>query len=113
MQDVFRAQRLDRIEHLGLLVADGVGAERCWRLHRREADELHHVVGHHVAQRAGGVEVAASQFDAHRLGIGNCNVIDVPTVPDRLEDPVAEAEHHDVLHGLFAEIMIDAVNLLL
>ena len=39
-------------------------------------------------------------------------MIDVAPVPDRLEDGVIEAEDHDVLYGLFAKIVIDAVNLI-
>src|SRR5260370_16458801 len=31
--------------------------------------------------------------------------------PDGLKDAVAEAKHHEVLYGLFAEIVINAVNL--
>ena len=38
-------------------------------------------------------------------------MIDEVPVPDRLENAVAEAEHHQVLHRLFAQIVIDAVDL--
>src|SRR2546429_8711326 len=40
-------------------------------------------------------------------------MVDVAPVPDRFEDPVGETEDQDVLHRLFAEVMIDAVDLLL
>ena len=69
------------------------------------------VIGHHVAQRAGRLVVAAPQVDAHRLGRGDLDVVDVTAVPDRFENTIAEAEHHEVLHRFFAQIMIDAVNL--
>ena len=42
-----------------------------------------------------------------------CTDVDVPAVPHRLEDAVAEPESKDVLHGLLAEIVIDAVDLAL
>ncbi len=67
--------------------------------------------GNHVAQSTGSIEVAATHLDANGFGIGDGDVIDVTAVPDGLEDAVAEAEDHDVLHGLFAEVMVDAVNL--
>ena len=38
-------------------------------------------------------------------------MIDVIAVPKRLDDVVGKAEDHDVLHGLFAEIVVDAVDL--
>ena len=39
-------------------------------------------------------------------------MIDVAAVPDRLEDSVGEAERQDVLHRFFAQIVVDAVDLL-
>ena len=57
------------------------------------------------------VVVASALLDPHRLGNGDLDVIDVPPVPDRLENSVCETERHDVLDGLFAEIVIDTVNL--
>src|SRR5439155_18782056 len=48
-----------------------------------------------------------------RFGGGDLNVIDVLTCPDRLEDAVGEAEHEDVLDGLFAEVVIDPEDLVL
>src|SRR5437879_12740067 len=40
-------------------------------------------------------------------------MIDVTAIPKRLEDRVVEPEHHNVLHCLLAEIVINAVNLIL
>src|SRR5580704_8266755 len=40
-------------------------------------------------------------------------MIDVARIPDRLEDAVAEAEGEQILDGLLAEVMIDAIDLLL
>ena len=59
------------------------------------------------------VVVAAAALDADRLGDGDLHVVDVAAVPDRLEDAVGEAEDHQVLDGLLAEVVIDAVDLLL
>ncbi len=38
-------------------------------------------------------------------------MVDVVAVPHRLEDGVGEAEDHDVLDGLFAQVVIDAIDL--
>ena len=59
------------------------------------------------------VEIAAPAFHAHGFGYGNLYVIDVAAVPDGLENSVGETERHDVLDGLFTQIMIDAIDLLL
>ena len=42
-----------------------------------------------------------------------CTDGDVPPVPDRLEDRVAEPQGEDVLDGLLAEVMVDAIDLAL
>src|SRR5262249_11511639 len=40
-------------------------------------------------------------------------MVDVAAIPDRFENRVVETEDHDVLHGFFAEVVINAVNLAL
>src|SRR5579875_2788336 len=71
------------------------------------------MVGDHVAQRAGAVVITAAVFHPDRFGHRHLHVIHVAAVPDRLEDAVGEAEHHDVLHRLFAQVVIDEENLIL
>ena len=111
MEHIFRVQRLHRPQNLGLLVADRIRLKRNRRLHGGQAEQLHDVVGDHVAQRARGIKVSAAQFHAHGLRIRDLHMIDIAAVPDGLEDGVVEAEHHDVLHRLFAQVVIDAINL--
>ena len=65
----------------------------------------------HVAQRAGLLVVGRAVLDAERLGHGDLDVIDIMPVPDRLEEDVGEAEGEDVLDRLFAEVVIDPVDL--
>jgi len=38
-------------------------------------------------------------------------MIDVAAMPDRLKDQVAEAEDQDVAHRLFAEVVVNAIDL--
>ena len=101
------------MQNLGLLVADRIRVERNRRLHRGQADQLHDVVRYHVAQRARMIEITAASFHAYRFRHRDLYMVDVAAVPDRLENSVGESERHDVLHGFFAEIMVDAVNLFL
>ena len=103
-----RIERLDRAEHLHLLVANrlGVGADR--RLHREEADDLQQVVLHDVADRARLLVELAAARDAEALGHRDLHAAHVVAVPDRLEERVAEAEEQQVLHRFLAQVVIDA-----
>src|SRR5581483_3728595 len=101
------------MQHFRLLIPDSISLKRHRRLHGSQAEQLHHVVRNHVTQCARGVEIPAALLDTDSLRIRDLYVIDVPPVPDRLEDRVVETEHEYVLHRLFAEIVIDAVNLVL
>src|SRR5947209_12071528 len=38
-------------------------------------------------------------------------MVNVLTIPERLEDPVRKSQHQQVLNGLFAEVVIDAEDL--
>ena len=69
------------------------------------------MIWHHVAQCPGSLVVAASAFHTDGLRRGDLNVVDVAAIPDGLEDSVAEAKNHQVLHRLFAEVVVDAVDL--
>ena len=59
------------------------------------------------------VVIGAAPADAERLGDGDLHVVDVGAVPHRLEQGVGEAQRHQVLHRLLAEIMVDAEDVLL
>ena len=65
----------------------------------------------HVANDPGMIVVPAPQFDAEFLSDCDLNVLDVAPIPDGLKDRISKTEYHDILHRLFAEIVIDPVNL--
>src|SRR3954469_13153907 len=69
------------------------------------------MVLHDVTCDTGGIEVAAALFDADRFSDRELHVVNVLTVPERLEDAVRKAEHEQVLNGFFAEVVIDAEDL--
>ncbi len=110
-QDVFGHERLDGVQNFGLFVAHFVGVEGNGRLHRGHGKELKQMVRNHVAESARGFIEPAAMLDAYGFGRGDLHVIDVIAVPERLDDVVGEAKDHDVLDGFFAEIVVDAVNL--
>ena len=70
------------------------------------------MVLHHVAQRAGAVVERGTPLDANGLGDGDLHMVDMPGVPQRLEQRIAEAQRDEVLHGFLAEVVIDAEGLL-
>ena len=111
LEHFLRFHRADGVEDFDFLVAHGVAADRAGRFHGDEREDAEHVVLHHVAQHAVVVEVGSPVLHAEGLGHGNLDAVDVAAVPVRLEDHVGEAEDHDVLHGFFAEVVVDAVDL--
>ena len=50
-------------------------------------------------------------FDANRFGNRDLHVIDIATIPHGLKNPIRGSKHQNILNGLFAEIMIDTINL--
>ena len=65
----------------------------------------------HVTQNASRFVVRSPPSDRHFLGYSDLYVVDVATVPHRLEDRVGETEGNNILHRLLSEIVVDAVDL--
>ena len=65
----------------------------------------------HVAGGAAAVVVAAAGADAELLGDGDLHVVDVPAVPEGLENRVGETQDEEILDGLLAEVVVDAEDL--
>ena len=82
-------------------------------LHGRERHQLQQVVLEHVAQHADRVVVRRPMADGQVLGGRDLHVVDVVAVPDRLEDAVGESQHQHVLHRLLAQVVVDAIDLVL
>ena len=61
----------------------------------------------------GVLVVAGAGLDPDRLGHRDLDVVDELAVPDRLEDPVREAEREHVLDRLLAEVVVDPEDLVL
>ena len=51
-------------------------------------------------------------LDPDGLGHSNLHVIDMVAIPQGLENAVGKAQHQDVLDSLFAEEVIDPINLI-
>ena len=104
--------RLDGAQDFHFFVAQVVRAERVRRLHGDQGQHLQGVALHHVAQLARMVEIARARLDADRLGDRHLDAVNVAAVPERLKQGVGEPKHEDVLDRLFAEIMVNAIDLI-
>src|SRR3712207_5578009 len=83
------------------------------RLHRRQAEDLHHVVLDYVPQGARLLVEGAARPDPYVLRDRDLDVVHVVLVPEGLEDAVGEPECEDVLDRLLAQIVVYPVDLVL
>ena len=110
LYDVFGGEWLYSLQDLGLLIADRVRSKRDRRLHGSETEQLKQMVGDHVTQGSRPFEVSSTLFHSYGFSHRNLHVIDVPSIPDWFKQTVAKPEKQDVLHSLFAEVVIDATK---
>src|SRR5215470_3966881 len=75
---------------LRLLGPDRIRIERDRRLHGRHREQLKHMVGHHVTQRASVFVEFAPALDSYCLRHRDLDVIDMLTIPQRLEHAVGK-----------------------
>jgi hypothetical protein len=101
------------VKNLNLLVANRIRCKGARRLHCGEREQLQQVVLEHVPQHARFLVILAASFHSDGFRGRDLNVRDVVPVPQWLEDRVRKAEDEDVLDAFFAEIVIDAINLVL
>lgn len=59
------------------------------------------------------VEIAASSLSTERLLERNDHTLDRVSVPNALEDLIGEAKHDEILHHLFSQIVVYAIDFLL
>ena len=100
------------LQHLALFAAQIRGAKRAGRLHGDNGHELEQMALNHVAHGSDAVVVAGATFEPDGLGGRDLNVVDVAAVPQRLEEQIGEAKDQQVLHGLLAEVVVDAKHVL-
>ena len=101
----------DRPQQLRRLVPERLCLQGAGRFHGKEREHLEHVVLQQVADRAGLVVVGGATGDVDVLGDRQLHVLDRVSVPDALPQRVREPEHHQVLHRLLAQVVVDAEQL--
>src|SRR5439155_10476108 len=112
LRDRFQIEGANGLQDFQFFVANGSGVERSRRFDGYERRKLEDVALNHVAERTGGFVKTTAALDAERFGGGNLHVVDVVAIPERLKDAVAKAENEQVLHRIFAEVVVNAVDLI-
>ena len=69
------------------------------------------MVLHDVSNDAKFVEVAASAFGSERLLEGYLHVVNVVTIPSRVQELIAESEDENVFDHFLAKVVINAKDL--
>ena len=80
-EHVFGVERLDGVENFRLLVANFVGVEGDGRLHGGHGQQLEEMIGHHVAEGAGGFVEAAAMLHADGFRGRDLHVVYVVAIP--------------------------------
>ena len=70
------------------------------------------MVLHYVAQCACCLIKGSAAFNADTLRGRDLDVVDVVAVPHVFEDAIGKTEHQNVLHRLFAKVVVDAKDLI-
>ena len=105
--------RLYRLQHLHLLVADRLRVEGERWVHRDQREHLEHVVLDDVADRADLLVQLATLLDTEQLRNRDLDTRNRLATPDPFEQGVAEAEDEEVLNRLLAHVVVDAKDALL
>ncbi len=71
------------------------------------------MICNHVAQSSGLFVVTRACANTTSFSRGDLDVVDIVAIPDRLEHRISETKDKYVLHRIFAEVVIDAINLTL
>ena len=82
------------------------------RLHRYQTYQLQEVVLHHIAQGAAFIIIAGALPYPDRFGYGNLHMVDSVIIPLALKNHIGKAQRHQILNGLFTQIMINTIDLI-
>ena len=107
---IVSGERTHRSEHRLLRDLHGVVSLIGRRFHRKQGDDLKHVVLNDVPQRASRLVESAAPLHAEVFRQSDLDVIDVLPVPHRLKERVREPHVEEVHDLVFAQVMVDAIH---
>ena len=67
---------------------------------------------HHIADGSCFFVVACAAFQTKVFCHRDLNAVDIAAVPDWFKDAVGQTKDQYILYSLFAEVMVDAIDLL-
>ena len=108
---ILSRNRTHGLEHFGLFIAQG--ADGGGRFHGRQGEQLQQVVLHHVAQHPGAIIISGAMFHADAFGHCNLHLGDIVAVPQGFKNSIGKPKSQYILHRFFAQIVVNAVDLLL
>ena len=71
------------------------------------------MVLHHIAQLTHPVVVGPTPLDPHLFCNGDLNMINATLIPLGIDKAIGKSQHQKVLDRLFAQVVIDSVDILL
>ncbi len=110
---ILRPERANSFQHLGFFVPQHLDIHAGRRLHRNIGQNLQQMVLHDVAERARAVVKIAATLDTEVFRHRDLHAFDELPIPQRLEKRIGKAEKEQVLHRVFAQVVVDAKNVLL
>src|SRR5699024_3841646 len=96
------------LQNLNLLSMESRWAERTRLFHRHQGKQLDEEVLNDIASCANTVVIPGATTYADVFSHGDLYVINVVGIPHWYIDQVGKTQSHDILHGFFAEIVIDS-----
>ena len=111
--DIVFGQWNNRPQYLHFLKTNAVCFKCSRDFHRGQREQLREMVLHHVAQRAIVFVVGSAVFHAQRFGYRDLHALDVIAIPRRFKQRITKTKGKQVLHHFFAEVVINAIHLLL
>src|SRR5206468_1447989 len=79
-------------------------------IHRKQYQDLEHMVLHDVANRPDFFIKAAATLHTEALGHRDLHTGDIVAIPDRFKKGVGETEIKQVLNGFLSEKVIDSTD---
>ena len=70
------------------------------------------MVLHDVSDDTDFIEIPTSTLSSEGLLEGHLHVIDMVSVPGSTQEGIAESQNQNILHHLFAKVVIDSIELL-
>jgi len=103
--------RLNGVKDLALFIPDKLGLETDRRFHGHHGNQLEEVVLDNVPDNPGLLVEGAPALDPEVFSDRDLDMIDMTAVPEIFKDTVRKTEEDNILNRLFAEIVIEPIDL--